>query len=340
MLTMTPFTVNPKAMHELIIMPQFADVLDDQGNVLEPSTEEGDWAVMDDVAVRRPILDLFGGQNILKRRDATCKLIYSPVGYMDARYIYTDKLYAATEDCIEEFYQGCFEDYDNGDFDIFFENVMPILEKGVATDLFTNRYFGDITRPADPTGVWSWNKFDGLFTKIGNYITAGTLPEDQTFAIPSGALTPDQAYSAFLAAWSTQDNILDNWDDDDKAFYSDKKLADALWDYYIQSGVTTLADRMSGRATLQFKGIDVKVKKWDSVLAALNGGTQAHALILTLKGNFLYATDSTYGGGPRRNEAIRIWWSDDDNVWKRQIHLKAGTELIAPQHMTFGLTSF
>ena len=32
-LTLTPFIVTPKAMHELIIMPQFGDVLDDSGNV-------------------------------------------------------------------------------------------------------------------------------------------------------------------------------------------------------------------------------------------------------------------------------------------------------------------
>ena len=29
-----------------------------------------------------------------------------------------------------------------------------------------------------------------------------------------------------------------------------------------------------------------------------------------------------------------------DNVWKRQIHLKAGTQIAAPQHTVFGITAF
>lgn len=311
-----PFRVEPKAMHELIIMPQFGDVLDaETGQVTIPSDEEGDWQIMDDVVYQRPIMDLFGGQNILKRRDATCKLIYSPAARLSARYIRTEKLYAATEDCQEEFYQGCFEDYEQENFDIFFENVMPILEKGVATDIYTNKWFGDVSRSSDVNGVWCWNKFDGIFKHYADYIADGVIPASQTFTIPSGTLTPTQANAALQSAYDKQDGMLMYFDDDLKAFYVDKKLSQAYYDYVIQSGQTVIADRMSGAPILFFKGIRVKVKKWDGVLAALNAGTEAHAVILTLQGNFLYGADSKYGGGPRRNEAIRIWWSDDDNVW-------------------------
>ena len=342
MLTLTPFRVEPKAMHELIIMPQFGDVLDSEtGQVTIPSDEEGDWQIMDNVVVSRPILDLFGGQNILKRRDATCKLIYSPVGRLGARHIRTVPLYAATEDCVEEFYQGAFEDYEQQNFDIFFENVMPILEKGLATDIYANKWFGDVSRPSDINGLWSWNKFDGVFTHIAGYIASGVIPAGQTFSIPEGELTPTQAKDALQAAYNKQDGLMMFFDDDLKAFYVDKKLAVAYYDYLVQSGNTTIQQRADGTpVNMTFKGIKIKVKKWDGILAALNGGTGAHAVILTLQGNFLYGADSKYGGGPRRNEAIRIWWSDDDNIWKRQIHLKAGTEIAAPQHIVFGITEF
>jgi len=341
MLQLTPFRVEPKAMHELIIMPQFGDVIDSEtGQVTIPSDEEGDWQIMDDVVVSRPIMDLFGGQNILKRRDATCKLIYSPVGRLGARLIKTEKLYAATEDCQEEFYQGAFEDYEQQNFDAFFENVMPFIEKGVATDIYTNKYFGDISRTSDVNGIWSWNRFDGVFTQIARYVAAGTIPAGQTFTIPSGTLTPSQANAALQSAFDKQDGILKFFDKADKAFYVDQDLAEAYHEYVVTSGVTVLMERMTGRPMLFKKGIEVRVKKWDGVLAALNAGTAAHACILTLKGNFLYAADSKYGGGPKRNEAIRMWWSDDDNIWKRQIHLKAGTEIAAPQHIVFGMTSF
>jgi hypothetical protein len=336
---LTPFKVSPRSFHELIVMPQFGDVIDDAtGQVTIPSDEEGDWQIMDDVVTSRPILDLFGGQNILKRREATCKLIYGSAGRLSARSISTTKLYAAVEDCQEEFYQGCFEDYAQENFDMFGAQVMPIIEKGVATDLYTNKYFGDITRSADSNGIWSWNKCDGIFTHIAKYIAAGTIPSGQTFTIPAGTLTGTQANTALKSAFDAQDGLFKFFAKEDKCFYVDSDLAEAYYDYLIAAGHTVLMERMSGRPKLYYKGIEVKVKKWDGVLAALNGGTEAHAVILTLRGNFLYGADSKYGGGPRRNEAVRMWWSDDDNVWKRQMHMKAGTEIAAPQHVVFGMT--
>lgn len=340
---LTAFVVAPKALHELIIMPQFADVIDSEsGSVTVPSDEEGDWMMMDDVTESgRPVLDLTGHQNILKRRDATCKLIYSPVGKLGARNIYGTKLYAATEDCQEEFYQGAFEDYEQGNFDIFGENVMPLLEKGVATDIYTNKYFGDVTRASDATGVWSWNKFNGIFTHIAKYIADGVISLDQTFAIAGGAISAANANTALQNAYDRQDDITDNLDDSEKCFYVNKKLADAYYSYLITSGQTNLIERQSGRPPkMYFKGIEVKAKKWDGVLKTLNGGTQAHAVILTVRGNFVYGANSKYGGGPKRNEAVRMWWSDDDNVWKRQIHLMSSTEIAAPQHIVLGITAF
>lgn len=340
---LTPFRVNPKAFHELIIMPQFADVLDDIGNVTQPSPEEGDWMIMDNVVYERPIIELFGSQNVLKRRDATCKLIYSPVGRLGNRKIRTEKLYAATEDCQEEFYQGCFIDYENENFQMFFQNVMPILEKGVATDIYTNKYFGDISRAGDVNGIWSWNKFDGIFKYIQDYVDAGVIPTAQTFTIAGGTLSTSDAATALATAYAKQDFVMKSMDPSDKAFYVDQELADAYWDYLITTGSANpafLQNRQNSVPMMSYRGIEIRVKQWDGILAALNGGTSAHVCILTLKGNFLYATDSSYGGGPRNNEAVRIWYSEDDMVWRRQIHLKAGTEIAAPQYIILGMTEF
>lgn len=334
------FTVSAKAMHELIVMPQFGDVLDPlSGNNL-PSNEEGDWAIMDNVVYQRPVIDVFGNQNILKRRDATCKLIYSPAARLGVRYITTEKLYAAVEDCQEEYYQGSFQDYKNQDFAAMWEQIMPILEKGLATDLYSNKYFGDVSRPSDVNGIWSWNKFDGIFTWYARYIADGTIPSAQTFTIQAGTLTPTQANDALQAAFDKQDGIMKFFDKSEKVFYVDDDLAEAYFEYVKASGQTVMADRMSGKPILYKKGILVKPKKWDGILAALNNGTAAHAVILTLKGNFLFGADSTYGGGPERNQAVRIFYSFDDEVWKRQMHLKGGTQIIAPQHSVFGMTSF
>lgn len=338
--SLTPFTVSPRSMHELIVMPQFADVLDDNGTVTMPSPEEGDWAIMDDVVVSRPIIDLFGKSNILKRRDATCKIIYSSVGRMSDREIRTTKLYAGIEDCAEEFYQGAFEDWSAENFDVFGSHIMPLMDKAVATDLYTNKYFGDVTRASDVNGIYSWNRFDGIFTWYFRYIADGTIPAAQTFAIAGGDITPSNANAALASAFGKQDGLFKLFPKKDKVIYVDEDLAEAYWDYVVAAGQSSIQDRMSGKATLYFKGIEVKTKLWSSTLAALNGGTAAHVVILTLRGNWLFAADSKYGGGPRRNEAIRVWYSMDDDVWRRQLHMKAGTQIIAPQHTVIGITSF
>lgn len=334
-----PFTVPAKAMHELVIMPQFGDILNEDGSVLTPSPEEGDWSIIDNVVHSRPIIDLFGSQNILKRRDATCKLIYSPVSRLGARYITTDPLYAAVEDCQEEYYQGSFADYTQQDFQAMFSQIMPIMEKGVAADLFSNKYFGDVTRVADPNGIWSWNKFDGVFTHIAKYIANGTIPASQTFSIGGGAITGANANAALNAAITNQDPIMRFMPKEQKAFYVDEDIADAYFEYLKSTGETPYRDLMTGRPKLFKNGIELRVKPWDSILASLNAGVAAHAVILTLKGNFLFGTDSKYGGGRNRDEAIRIWWSDDDEVWRRQMHVKAGTEIVAPQFITIGMTA-
>jgi hypothetical protein len=338
MIQVTPFRVDPKSFHELIVQPQFGDILDENGDVTQPSTEEGDWMIIDSQRHSMPIIDMFGGQNLIKRRDATCKLIYSPVARLGARYITDEKLYAAVEDCQEEFYQGCFEDYTQENFDIFGSRVMPILEKGVAADLYTNKYFGDLVRPSDPNGTWSWNKFTGIFANYVDYIADGTTAA--AIAIPANP-TALQVYTLLNQMVAAQDEILDSFDDNDKAIYVNKKLYDLLGDYYIMGGVgfINLAELQAGRAQLHVRGIEVKPKKWNGVLKAINGGVQGHAAILTLRGNFLYKTDSTYGGGPKRNEAVRIWWSDDDNVWKRQLHFRGGTNIAAPQHSVLAWTN-
>lgn len=334
-----PFRVDPKSFHELIVQPTFGDTLGTDGGVLVSSPEEGDWMIVDSQRHEMPILDLVSGANILKRRDATCKLIYSPVAKLANRTISDVKLYAATEDCGEEFYQGSFDDYSNQNFEVFGQHIMPIMEKAVSTDLYTNKWFGNVTRLSDVNGKWSWNKFDGIFQKYQNYVANGVVTTSP-LVIPADP-NPAQVFALLKQMVAAQDDILQNFDDSDKAIYVDKKLYDLLGDYYTLAGIgfINLAELQAGRASLYVQGIEVRWKKWAPVLKALGGGTVKNAAILTLKGNFLYKTDSTYGGGVKRNEALRVWWSDDDNTWKRQAHLRGGTEIAAPQHSVLAWTA-
>ena len=341
MVTLVPFEVTPLSFHELIVQPMFGDTLGaDGGNLTSPSTEDGDWNLVDNERSRVPVIDLFGKANLMKRRDSTCKLIYSTVGRLGARYIEDQPLYFAVEDCQAEFYQGAFRDFRKQDFDVFGQHMMPIVENAVKTDIYTNKYFGDESRAADPSGQISWNRYNGIWTQYLKYVTQGLIAAP--IAIAGGTITPSAANTLLDTMYASQDGIMENWDDADKCFYVNKDIYDAYGDYLltVNSGALSLADIQAGRAVLYKKGIQIKWKKWNNVLKALNGGTKAHAAILTLRGNFLFKTNSKHGGGPELNQAVRVWWSDDEGVWKTVIEMTGGTEISAPQHSVLAITAF
>jgi hypothetical protein len=60
--------------------------------------------------------------------------------------------------------------------------------------------------------------------------------------------------------------------------------------------------------------------------------TQKHAAVLTLRNNWIFATNKEYGGGADENEALVVWYSYDDDEWKWKAYGTYGTEIIAPQH--------
>lgn len=333
--------VQNNAFFQLLIQPMFADILPTFTGAYNGIL--GEFQVMDNVSLAHgtPLIELFGKGNILKRKDASCKTDWSNVATSGARKITITELYGAVEDCQEEFYQGCLKDF-RAMNPRFRELILAYFKKILYLDLAVNSYFGDITRLGDTQNRYSWNAFDGIFTKIAEYIASGRIPSSQHVSIPAGDINPADAYALFQDMYDRQDEILDTEDDTTKAFYVNKKLAKAYERYLISvgngscCGVQYIKD---GIPTLSYEGIPIFVEPiWDSVLKALNSGTQAHAAILTLRGNMVFGTDSSYGGGPNLNQALRVWWSDDDEVWRYKMYLTGGTELIAPQNMVVGTT--
>lgn len=328
-------------MFELLVQPMFADILPTFTGAYNGTLSE--FQVMDNVSLSRgtPLVELFGKGNILKRKEASCKTDWSNVATSGARKITITELYGAVEDCQEEFYQGCLKDFREMS-PKFRALILEYFRKIMYLDLAVNSYFGDVTRAGDTQNRYSWNAYDGIFTKIASYIITGRIPAGQHVSIPAGDITPADAYALLQDMYDRQDEIMDTEADSNKAFYVNKKLAKA-YERYLQSvgngsccGVEYI---QNGIPTLSFEGIPIYVEPlWDSVLKALNGGTQAHAAILTLRGNFIFGTDKSYGGGPNLNQGLRVWWSDDDEVWRYKMYLAAGTELIAPQHMVVGTT--
>ena len=72
----------------------------------------------------------------------------------------------------------------------------------------------------------------------------------------------------------------------------------------------------------------------------MNGNKNAHACILTIRGNFVFATDKTYGEAtPEGVKALMVWYSYDELTWKYANFMRAGTGIAYPEHMVFAMTN-
>lgn len=334
---MERFTVNPNQYYDFVVKPSFADIVNGpQNNTL------GEWSIMDDVASKRRIVDILGSRNILKRRDASCNIVFSPVGKAAIREIETDKIYGATKHCENEFYQGCLEDFQNKS-PKFREYIMKFFQDAIAVDIASNAYFGDITRASDSTGVWNWNTFDGVFTHIAKYIADGAIKSAQTSTLKSGAITPQDAYNYLDWAYENQDLFLAHLPDNMKAFYVTKTIHKAYGDYIRSTGGAYNVQLLqNGLQQLYFNNIPVLVEPtWDPIMTALNSGTAAHAVVLTIRGNFVFATDKNYGEAtPDGVKSLMVWYSYDELSWKYANFMKAGTGIAYPEHLVIGMTPF
>lgn len=331
------FTVGPTGYFDFLIKPTFADIYGEGPG----SGTLGTWSLMDGVSSKRKITELKGRQNILKRRDASCNIEFTNVAKASIRSIETDEIYAGTKVCDNEFYQGCLKDFRNKD-PKFRSFIMKFFLDAIQTDVRSNAYFGDITRLNDPDADWSWNVFDGIFKHYAKYINDGTIKANQTTAFDSGAITPAEAKEYLDWAHKNQDDYLDFRPDEAKLFYVSKGIFVGYEDYLIATGQAyNISLLQNGIKVLKYKNIDVLLETtWSPILKALNGGVEANACILTLKGNFTFATDTNYGEDTDEGvKPLLVWYSKDELTWKYANFLKAGTGIAYPEHSVIGMTN-
>jgi hypothetical protein len=338
-MNMQPLIVNSHALYELIVQPHFNDMMEGFTGYYNGTLSE--FTVFNKVSLAKgtPIIDIFTKTNILQRKDASCKTNWKQIAKGSTRKITVDEIYSAVEDCQEEFYQGCLKDFRNQS-PMFRNIILDFFKKAVGMDVATNSYFGDISR-AD-TDEFSLNKFDGIFTKYAEYIAGANQYSPVVLgAIPS-VITPTDAYNIFDSAFQKRTRVMRHQLKTDLGFYVDENLAEALEKYYasIQEKNGQIGYYVNGVPELKFRGVPVFVEPtWTPVLESLNGGNPAHAMIFTVRQNFIFGTNDTYGGGANLNQGLRVWWSEDDEVWRYKMHLCAGTEIASPHNTVFAITN-
>lgn len=339
-------TIDSLAFHEAVIHPAFADIIP-QGFPYQGTLNE--FTLMDNVVSKRPIIDIRRAQNIMQRRDSSCDIIYKKVFGATTRQISVEEVYGATQFCRNEFYQGALKDWRNQD-PLFANKILPYFQQAVNTDIASNSYFGDVDRVDLPTDAFDTDTFDGIFKWIKAYIANSMIPSGQTFTINNGESFsdsggPQAAYDLLKELYDAQPILMYSFMDTQKAFYVSKEIAQGYKDYlaatslsgggYIDLTVNGVSERQ-----LAFKGIPVLVEPiWTPVITQIKGSA-GYAAVLTIRGNFVFATDRNYGEGEDGNTALEVWYERKDMTWYYRLFLKAGTQIALPEFIVVAMTEW
>jgi hypothetical protein len=334
------FAIDALAFHEAVIQPAFADLVP-QGFPYQGTLNE--FTLMDNVPSKRTIVDIRRVQNILQRRDASCDINYKKVVGATARQVSTEEVYGATTFCRNEFYKGCLKDWRAND-PLFGSKILPYFQGAVAVDIASNSYFGDIDRVKTPGAQWSTNVFDGIFKWLKRYTQENVIPASQTIQIADDAnysSSPADAYALIKAMYDKQNVLMNSFQDEQKAFYVSKEIAKGYEDYLISVGFNAQYILIQeGIKVLSYKGIPIFVEPiWTPIITELKGSA-GYAAILTLRGNFVFATDSEYGEGEDGKTALEVWYEKKDASWYYRLFLKAGTQIALPEHVVYAISSW
>jgi hypothetical protein len=339
-------TIDSLSFHEAVIHPAFADIIP-QGFPYQGTLNE--FTLMDNVVSKRPIIDIRRAQNIMQRRDSSCDIIYKKVFGATTRQISVEEVYGATQFCRNEFYQGALKDWRNND-PLFANKILPYFQQAVNTDIASNSYFGDVDRVDMPTDAFDTDTFDGVFKWIKAYIANSMIPAAQTATIANGESFsdsggPQTAYDLLKALYDAQPILMYSFMDTDKAFYVSKEIAQGYIDYLTATAATgggyiDLIINGVSKKQLAFKGIPVLIEPiWTPVISQIKGSA-GYAAVLTIRGNFVFATDSKYGEGEDGNTALEVWYERKDMTWYYRLFMKAGTQIALPEFIVVAMTAW
>lgn len=336
------WVIEPLSMFNNVVHPSYTGVIPGDGaydGVLS------DFVIMDNVPYKRPIVDIYPQYNILQPRDKSCELVYKQVGTTGLRDIETRELYGATKNCRNEFYQGALRDWRAKDMDTFGAKITPFFLKACQIDMATNSWFGDINRTNTNAYTFSVCGYDGILKWIAKYIALGTIASAQTFTPAAtdyrNPTNYQDAYNAIDAAWRQQTELMHNWPDAEKVIYVDQATLDGYRGYVRSIGTNLdfveVAYAGGMKKLVSFNGVAIQpVPLFAPVLNMLLGAGYHHLVILTIRGNLLFATDKNYGEGPDGKEALTIWWRQIDMSFYYQQFMKAGTQIALPEFIVFG----
>lgn len=336
------FSIPAYAFFEYIIAPVFGDQATE---AIGYNGTLSEFTVMNNVVSSRPIISINRNQNIMQRRDASCDIIYKNLFGASTRKISVEELYGAVKFCRNEFYQGCLKEFRAKD-PIFGSKILPYFRSAINTDITTNSYFGDVLRVVPVTNQFSTDLYDGIFKWLKTFTTSGVIPGTQTIAIADATdytVTPVNAYNLIKSMYDKMPPLMKTFTNDQLAYYVSPEILQGYQDYLTAAGIGNInwsREIVNGNPVVNYKGIRILAEPlWTPVITEIKGAS-GYAAVLTVRGNWIFATDKDYGEGEDGKTALEIWYDKEYMTWKYRLFMKAGTGIALPEFTVYALTAF
>lgn len=338
------FSIPSLAFFETIVAPAFAN---QAVEAMGFNGTLGEFTLMSNVVSSRPIIDIRRTQNIMQRRDASCDIVYKNLFGATTRKITVTEIYGAVKFCRNEFYQGCLKEFRAKD-PLFGNKILPFFKSAINVDLTTNAYFGDVDRVPNANAQFSTDLFDGIFKWIKVYTASGVIPASQTNTIAPATdflASPVTAYNIIKDLYDSMPLLMKTFTNSQLAFYVSPEIATAYEDYLVGTGQGQCCyadDVATGRRIRTYKGIPIMEEPlWTATIVDIKGSI-GYAAILTIRGNFVFATDSTYGedDGSGTDKALIVWYDQDTFTWKYMMFIRAGTQIALPEYVVYALSAW
>jgi hypothetical protein len=132
---------------------------------------------------------------------------------------------------------------------------------------------------------------------------------------------------------------------DQLAYYVSPEIYEGYRQYLVTTGsgnTSYITDVVTGRETPGYNGIRIfEEPLWTPTITDIKGSA-GYAAILTVRGNFIFATDKNYGedNGTGKDVALIIWYDQEHFTWKYMMFLKAGTQIALPEFVVYAISSW
>lgn len=233
----------------------------------------------------------------------------------------TARLHFHPQDSFHTAYSNNVDPRDTGSYyRVFVEQMSHLIEN----DTIEVGWWGDKTLTSG-TDYEFFKSINGLWKRLEIGVASDGVERIDISAQNGSTMSSANAVSILKQIKDKQPNEMYAMPNARKIYRVTRTMYDAYSEYLKNLGTEEAHRRIvDGYEVLMYDGLAIRAHAgWDKRLYETAGAANQHRAMLTVKDN-LKVAGTSFGAG------FKIWFSDDDDMWKSQSYLKMDTNYVHP----------